>query len=553
MNKINISKFDNLTANQWDEKIFYRAVNGKFPDQLRSLVWEVYPQRIEKVKNMLDIRQQLDTNKLLPIIDLYGLEKIKDLEEAGIDLRNYIDKEIQRYSKQVDRLIDKYAVCSKMFELREKKQVPNIKEWEMHGTIYYIDLDAGNDGAAGTAIGTAWLTIEKYTSVAVRSAGDIGKVRAGTSEVWATADDVDFDENGAVGNRITLKGCTVADDPWSDSSDVNPIFDFNDTTYHFDCDVKYWEISDMDFIQSGEAAGGCFVLYNDYDAYVHDCRFYDNADMGLEANTFERVLVENCEFWNNIDKNFHTAYGNRNVVKGCIFNGGAGGTLYGAYFGSSFASPPVLIDCTFGQTTAHGTADIYFRDSQRYFMRNCIYDSIFLNTGAESEGALILTDDDNGVFEAHKNTFLTGVVERDTSVVRSGGADSSAKCSPTSIIDESQPFTLSGHYYGHPFGALKVWLEASVEKTISIYLRGFTWSSWPTAAQLYLRAEYYGSGANCIRTILDSDEVLSDNTTWVAFQVTLTPARTGFVYLDIFCSLYEASSGFYVDIKPVIT
>ena len=48
--------YSKLTASQWEEKIFYRAVNVKFPYQLDDLIKNVYPKKIAKLKERLSNR-----------------------------------------------------------------------------------------------------------------------------------------------------------------------------------------------------------------------------------------------------------------------------------------------------------------------------------------------------------------------------------------------------------------------------------------------------------------------------------------------------------------
>jgi hypothetical protein len=115
-----------------------------------------------------------------------------------------------------------------MLDLRLKKSVKDIGEYKMHGTVYYIDLTNGDDANDGLEANDdhSWLTIAKYTSVTVRTAGDIAKVRANTTQVIGA--NVIFDEDGTTDALISIIGCdSVVNDPWGDASDVRPIFDLN--------------------------------------------------------------------------------------------------------------------------------------------------------------------------------------------------------------------------------------------------------------------------------------------------------------------------------------
>src|SRR4030042_2111754 len=211
-----------LPLKKKDERICARGLDFKRDPRIEEAV-RCYLRKIPLINTML-INYQLGS---------------KDIDES----------EYVTLTAKLARLKDKLACCITEVELRDLKLVGRV----YHDTVYYIDLDGGNDGAAGTATGTAWLTIEKYTSVTVRSAGDIAYVRANTSEVKSNADIV-FDEDGTLISPISIIGCdSVTNDPWSDSSDVRPIIDFNDSAYGFAADSDdYWYIERLDVRQSAD-------------------------------------------------------------------------------------------------------------------------------------------------------------------------------------------------------------------------------------------------------------------------------------------------------------
>jgi hypothetical protein len=95
------------------------------------------------------------------------------------------------------------------------------------------------------------------------------------------------------------------------------------------------------------------------------------------------------------------------------------------------------------------------------------------------------------------------------------------------------------------------WTELSVaasSQNRSIYIRGFGWSSWPTAAQLYFEADYVNSATTFDLTTVTSTAVLTDNTTWVQFTLpAFTPAAAAHVRYRAWLKTYAASSGVYVD------
>ncbi len=72
-------------------------------------------------------------------------------------------------------------------------------------TEYFLDADSGNDGSAGTAIGTAWKTFSKYTATAV--AGDLGTIRGGMSATYQLASPADlaFTADGTLPQPIRME------------------------------------------------------------------------------------------------------------------------------------------------------------------------------------------------------------------------------------------------------------------------------------------------------------------------------------------------------------
>ncbi len=209
----------------------------------------------------------------------------------------------------------------------------------------------------------------------------------------------------------------------------------------------------------------------------------------------------------------------------------------------------MLIDCSFGQTTSHDVADINMVHNANLKMRNCIYDTLVWTTTYHADWAKRLYKEDDGqTFEVHKTDSYDVTIERDTSIVRGGGADSSLKMTPSSRVGKYCKVSSSGEQGEIVRGTFKIWLQADVQKTINIYIKGYGWTSFPDATTLFLRASYLSNAGNANRTEIDSDEVISDNINFVPFQVTLTPARTGFVLLDVFLGKYEAGAHINIDI-----
>ena len=230
------------------------------------------------------------------------------------------------------------------------------------------------------------------------------------------------------------------------------------------------------------------------------------------------------------------------IVKDCIFNGGAIGTLNG--INGELGASAVINDCSFGQTTSHTTQDIALIIISFVKCRNCTFDKATLSVVT---GSIISSEDDDGVKGANKNYITYGTVTKDTGVVRSGGASSSAKMEPNSNCGLYAPLSVT------PFNEydFKIYCSA-VETTVTICMRSFgVWTVYPTAALLYIEASYLSHTTTATRTTIASTDVLADETTWVGFDVTFTPLQAGFVYLKVYLKKYQSSKGCYVDIKPI--
>jgi len=528
---VDISKFEKLTPSQWEEKIFYRAVNVKYPQQLKELL-DMYPAKIAR----------LNEQWKMPIPNL-TLDMDRELREAQIDeWQNYLNEKIKR-------LNEKLAVCTKMLSLRESKSVSDKKEWEMHGTTYYIDFVGGDDGNDGLSTGTAWKTINKYTTTTVRTAGDIAKLRANVT--WLPTADIRMDEDGTVNSYIELRGCSVADDPWGDGSNVKPIINFGDQEYQILLSGdEYWKLNNLDIIQSTDTAGNVYIVGNSFGAYFLNCIIRDNGaastQYGIYANATHNIKIENCQFLDNLFVNLYLLR-ITGTIDGCTFNGGITGTVYGLRADSSIL---MAKSCTFGQTTMHTTEDIYALNTSFIHTINCKRNK---STYSATIGAVVFAEDDNQVKGNNITYFWNGTVEKKTDVVRTGGALSSALMLPNSSCGLYAPLCLTP-FNQHDFDDIYC---TAVETTITIYIRANeAWSVYPTADELYLEASYLSHATLATRTLIQSSSLIEDTSDWSSgtgqkwkLTVTFTPLQAGFAYLKIYLKKYESGKGVYVDFQ----
>jgi len=387
----------------------------------------------------------------------------------------------------------------------------------------------------------AYNTIEEYTTTSARSAGDIAYVRANTDEIPGA--DIICDEDGWNSALIYIIGCdSVTNDPWSDGSDVKPIIDNNSGSYglRFEAD-KYWQVERLSFKNSSSSSGAVFVERNVY-TLLKDCDFIDNS-RGVVISRRSTIHAVGCLFEDNTTAGVQSE-GGKGLFETCTFDAGAGGQTYGV--SASYGIDAEFIDCSFGQSNAHGTNDIYIVYIGIVTLRNCAHNASF-NVG---EGAVICSEDDDGTYAAGQITTRAGTITKDTGI-KTGSADFSLKFEPNGNCKAYSP--LSPHGGTSDLSKMKspfvVEGTASTAITCTIPIRSLgTWGTYPINTELYIEASYYDSGADAGRSTIASTQVLSHASNWVNFTVTCTPLRDGPIYIQVYLKLYEdAGDGCYVN------
>lgn len=536
--------YKDFTNKEWDAKSLERGIDHKFDYQLNAAT-KFYVEELNRPWKAFTSQPEQ------PLVNAETLGKLSRGEPLDIPTYEQIisqwREEVKHEFDHRQRCRDKLVACVKELELRNAG-VQRV----LHGTEYFIDLDGGNDASDGLSTGAAWLTINKYTTTTVRTAGDIAWVRANTSIAQGTAAvDIDFDESGTTAARIEIRGCQkeatqTGYDKWSDVSDVLPIVDFEDAAYQVYLDMNYWKIENMEFRQSADLNGQVYLTLA-VGTYLKNVKINDGGNSGTEGLNVglgSEAIVENCTFVDTWNASLYASSGAGVKTINSTFNKGAvRNTTYGVY--ANFGSLVEISDSSIGQTTAFAMNDIYAAYSGRVYLRNCLTNSSYV---VATMGRIYIEDDD-GTYQSYQTIFQSGTVSRDTGVTRPGGASSSLKYAPVSGCTTNFPLWARDKDLS---GTFQLYLEAGIEKTITIYIRGYTWSTWPTAAQLYCKASYLSNAASSARTTVTSTQVLTDNTTWTAFTMTMTPARSGIVYVDVKLGLYVASSGIYVDLPDPV-
>lgn len=395
----------------------------------------------------------------------------------------------------------------------------------------------------------SWQTIQQYTGN-TRTAGDVGYVRANMTHTQGSAD-ITFTSAGSITTRTCLWGCNATQgiDPYKDSSDVRATIDFAEGAYQVLLSVSYWHFKNLKFTKSNDTNGilygattsnGMHVFDNclwvqvssvQHDLYfaLQTVEFNDCVFQGAGAGKYcvyggngARLIFRNCTF----DATISTSGGIN--VEGC--------RIY-------------CYNCAFGSTNTFSSADVTLNRSYAYF-DVCTFGST-TKVYCISYDAYGFSEHDQGVFNAHKTSTEGGTIDRDTSVIRTYGATSSAKIMPNSNCSGVKFLTMTGRI---PKGDFKIWCPAS-ETTITVYIRSEgTWGgTYPTAAELFTEATYVSNASTGAKSTVYSDEVLSDGTTWVGFQTTFTPAVASFAYVTVNLNKFVTSCGIYVDIKPVVS
>jgi hypothetical protein len=234
---------------------------------------------------------------------------------------------------------------------------------------------------------------------------------------------------------------------------------------------------------------------------------------------------------------------------------------YTAYIGGTAAQLEHFeiryYNCNFGKYRHHsntvttGNDLLWFGLAERFYFYNCWFlndpittDWVTASGGNTSEA--VFDDFNNTIGDNRRQTWYYSTKSNAT-VVRSGGSAKSVE-----ILDLNRAATAGLMALCRPIFEWVEWDVPASEQTRSIYIRGGTggaedWSTFPTAAQLYLEAEYYDEAGSTHRAFIASTAVLTDNTTWTQFPVTFTPGRVGHVVYRLRLGVGAASVKLYVD------
>lgn len=593
-------EFKDLTFEEWDIKIKLRGIAPKQPEQLeelRALYKEKIP-RIEKMIFMPDQNSSEEENEAQKIeFEEHKTEKIarlKDKYSAVLKEIEFREKDLvvrdmhhtiyyldhanasgtltgtwtfTNASTAVSAASDGNAVA----ELAVGDYIQpgdNTAEWyristitdddnlvltyawnqatvtDTVGTTRYSDISV-NDG---TTTAKAFVHIREYTTDLARSAGDILYVRANKTYVSASVDIV-FDEDGTLDAYTSIIGCdSVTNDPWTDSSDVKPIIDFQDRAFQVTTSGDHqWWIERIVFEKSNHTLGTIWHLGDN--CVFKSCEFQNahTSGFGIRLQNANNTLFDDCDWLDCRTNAVFTVEAGPTIFKNCRFTAGTDvGTDYALKFDG--VGVAYLYDTTFAGT--FDNADIFNGDGGvNIYARNVNWSGSGFDI--TTAGSTIWSEDDEQVFEAQLMTHREGTIARDTATVHAGGADSSAKMISNVYCGLNNPLTLGDRMSGFA----KVWATKDVEIDISIYASvGSAWDSALSATEAYARYSYLSNAASAARTEVQSTETIANDTTWTAFTSgAITPLQTGWVYIWFYLAEYEdAGEHIFVDIKPVV-
>lgn len=497
--------YSQKSEDEWESQIEYRDIDHLPDDRLDELV-EYYPAKINR------------------------------LNDSGYDVSD----------EDIARLEDKFICVLKEIELRESGI-----DREIHHTTYYIDLDAGNDGDTGLDTGHAWLTLGKYTTVTVRSAGDIAYVRANTDEDLS-ASSPGCDEDGTIALPIQVIGCNSTIDPWSDGSDVKPLWDFGGTTNRINTGSDLnWEFHNLAFTNSTYTNGMIYLTGENW--LIENCDFSDGNTAAISTGDSQGVIIKDCTITNMNNYGISTGTGFVKIIN-CMIDSGAAVTNYAVYnvYGIIYVE-----NCLFGTVVPMSGADIFFGPGSCIYMKNCLCASGTEVTYAVSSSycyywSFTHSEDHDQVKGSHKSWYYLGTVEND-SAVQIDGYDS-ILMKPSSYLLESPNeigLTIANDYSR---GDYQIWCPANIATTITIKAKETAaWGTDPTASQFYFTANYYDQAApSAHRTSVTSAQALN-GINEVSFTMTFTPLQDGWVYVYCYLKKYEAGKSVNISIQPTIS
>lgn len=408
-----------------------------------------------------------------------------------------------------------------------------------------------NDTSVSGALNTDYVHHNQALTDTVRSAGEIVRTRANLTYTYAGVQ-INIDEDGTVNNPITLKGASIADDPWSDASDVRPIIDFGGTGFSLNISSdNYWTLNHLDFIGSIDSNGPVDIAFSD-GITVSDCRIYDNgngsSDRGLRFSSGAGFRLINCTFFNNFGTSVNILSASGAYLEGCIFDGDPVGGGNGTDIGLAVSAACVFMrDCIFGGTDDHDVADVSVTDALLYG-RNVKLDSATEVRNTITPGSLVSLEDNEQTHLAFRNWQFPGNISRSAVVERSGEGGT-----PWSILGEPNSNCGSErilYLVGDRLRGVPIYLDGT-EQTITVYAYATSWAGLPSVTQFVVEIDHIEGAADWDTDV--TSDTFAANDQWESFDITLTPNAAGFAYLRVkLLDFEDGTEKIYVDPVPEV-
>ena len=524
-----------------DEEVMYHFRIDSVPKSKLNYAIASYNEKIPLIQQNL--------NKLLNYPDAFKWELIEENPDISENqLKSLLNEEIEFLQSKKSRILAKQRGIQYKFDELKKG-----RSFDEHSTTYYIDLDNGDDSNDGLSTSNAWKTIQQYTTNTVRSPGDIAYVRANTTQTLSS--DINFDEDGNADNPIKIIGCdSTNNDPWNDNSDAKPTIDCNSANGSYQVKLymdNYWHLERLEMKDSSDY-NGIFYIYGSHPSWIIDCDIHNHSDntsgKGIYTNYYSVVNVQSSSLYSNGAINIYLYNSSLLHLSNSNLNGGAGTTNYGVYINYAKA---YIFNTDFADSSAHDSYDIYATNASPVYLVNC-----YLGTSTPiyvfEWTSWVRCQNYNNSSDDNRSWYYMGTVKSDTSVVRTGGSDVSALVEPNSYCNSAYPLTLTGGLIDTSFFPNFSIRCNAQQTTVTVYIRSKgAWSSYPTADELYIQTRYWNGSDYVLSN--KSTQTLNDDTTWVGFTNTFTPAAESWAYVDVFLKKYESGKGVYVDLKPVVS
>lgn len=435
-----------------------------------------------------------------------------------------------------------------------------------------IILEADYDNAWGDHVDlsvTATATLVNGSKTVVFSADISGVISAG-DVIYASGDDnreYGYEVASVDGDTVTVtlylpyKGGQAGSGKTMINMGAYPIWNDAPGSYYIDCDNdRCWKFQGIHF-KSTSSEGG--FRFNTSGGFVFkDVVFTAGGSSPLIYCTDEQVYVHL----------YKTRVYNAVGIKGfndssvafkawdCLFDG-ASTAARGIDMGR-FMSGDLYCHESKGYTQGDiANIDDYHQISGRFRGRNCKLQSttkidvitagfaeIYMEDYDNTPGYMIVTNP-NGLADADDSPCL--ITDSTTNRSGDGGNALSLKIIPNSRFEALSEL---GHLH---VMEIPLYLPAS-EQTVDVYfnMAAADFTTAPTAAEMWMEAEYWGHASNYYRIKKKSTGTITADGTWQSLSVTFTPGLAGVAYIHVWYTKVKEggkNNYVYVDPLPVVT